>query len=163
MKLRDRAIAVCIAALAIAGGGVWWWDGGGATAPEFRVATIGGATVAAGGAPTLVTFWATDCITCRHEAPHLAQLHRDSGGRLRIIAVAMPHDDEAAVREFVRSRELPYHVAMDSAGRLARLFGDVRLTPTTFLIAPDNRIVLHTIGAVDLGKVRALVDKMHAG
>lgn len=163
MKLRDRAIAVCIAALAVAGGVVWWWDGGGAQAPEFQVATIGGATVAGGGTPTLVTFWATDCITCRHEAPHLAQLHRDAAGRLRIIAVAMPHDDEAAVREFIRSRQLPYHVAMDSAGRLARLFGDVRLTPTTFLIAPDNRIVLHTIGAADLDKVRALVDAMHAG
>jgi hypothetical protein len=33
-------------------------------------------------------------------------------------------------------------------------FGNVRLTPTTFLISPEGRIVKQTVGEMDMERVR---------
>jgi alkyl hydroperoxide reductase subunit AhpC len=53
-----------------------------------------------------------------------------------------------------KSRDIPYHVALDIQAEAARAFGDVRLTPTSFLIAPDGRIVYQKTGEMDIARVR---------
>ncbi len=140
-------------------------------APAATLKTIEGETVELGnlrGQPVLVTFWATTCPGCMKEIPHLIDLHETFHDRgLAIYGVAMDYDPPNQVIEFARARELPYNIALDIDGAVAKAFGDVMLTPTTFLIAPDGRIVMNKIGQFDHDHVHAEIERMlqasHAG
>ncbi|MEX0951609.1 MAG: TlpA disulfide reductase family protein, partial [Gammaproteobacteria bacterium] len=113
------------------------------------------------GKPVLVTFWATDCPGCIREIPHLIELYEEFNNRgFQIVAVAMSYDPPNRVVEFNRRRELPYYIALDIDGRIAQAFGNVMLTPTTFLIAPDGRIVTHKIGEFDTDNMRQQIAKL---
>jgi len=52
------------------------------------------------------------------------------------------------------AKNIPYPIALDINADAARAFGDVRLTPTSFLIAPDGRIVYHKLGEMSMQKLR---------
>jgi thiol-disulfide isomerase/thioredoxin len=108
------------------------------------------------GKPVIVTFWATSCASCIKEIPHLIALYQqyhDKG--LEIIAVAMAYDPPNHVLDMSKSLQLPYHVALDMQSENAHAFGDVSLTPTTFLIAPDGSIALHKTGLFDINEIKA--------
>jgi len=126
-------------------------------APETTFSTITGKKIALQdlrGKPVIVTFWATDCASCIKEIPHLIELYQqyhDEG--LEIIAVAMAYDPPNHVLDMTKAQQLPYHVALDMQSENAHAFGDVSLTPTTFLIAPDGSIVLQKTGLFDLSEM----------
>ena len=65
----------------------------------------------------------------------------------------------ALLAAVVQRRALPFKVALDGSGAVARSFGNVRVTPTTFLIDRQGRIVKHYLGEPDWGEFHALVEK----
>ena len=113
------------------------------------------------GRPVLVTFWATSCRTCLKEIPHLVSLHRElSGHGFALIGVAMAYDPPNRVLDLVRHRNLPYAIALDIDGAVARAFDQVTVTPTSFLIDPDGRIISQASGALDMNKLHAQITKL---
>ena len=136
-------------------------------APETTFSTITGKKIVLSelrGKPVIVTFWATDCASCIQEIPHLIELYRqyhDKG--LEIIAVAMSYDPPNHVLEFTKTQQLPYHVALDMQAENAHAFGDVSLTPTTFLIAPDGQIALQKTGLFDLTEIKTQLSTFTGG
>ncbi len=167
MRIKEIAIAlfavVMLATLALV-----WLDGGGlkhAPEVEFNLIKEGKVTFSQlqERQPVLVTFWATDCPGCCKEVPHLVELYRQYHEKgFDIIAVAMSHDPPNRVWEFVRTKQLPYKIALDLDSKVAQAFGDVRLTPTTYVIAKDGRIVFHKIGEFDIVKMRILIERLLA-
>jgi peroxiredoxin len=127
-------------------------------APSAVFHTITGKTITLAeeqGHPLIVTFWASDCRSCIDEMPHLIELHQQfSAQGLRIIAVAMPYDPPNHVLEMARAKQLPYDVALDMQGEVTQAFGQVSLTPTTFLISPEGRIVFEKTGLFDLADMK---------
>ena len=127
-------------------------------APETTFSTITGKKIALHelrGKPVIVTFWATSCASCVKEIPHLIELYQqyhDQG--LEIIAVAMAYDPPNHVLDMSKALNLPYHVALDMQSENAHAFGDVSLTPTTFLIAPDGAIALQKTGLFDVNEIK---------
>ena len=61
---------------------------------------------------------------------------------------------------FVESRKLPFLVSIDGGGVWARAFGDVRMTPTTFLLDKRGRIVKRYLGERDFKALHALIEKL---
>lgn len=115
------------------------------------------------GKPVLVTFWATSCPGCIKEMPRLITLYRDlSASGLEIIGVAMAYDPPNQVLELTRRRAVPYPIALDIDGGIAAAFANVSLTPTSFLIAPDGRIVRHRIGEMDMESLRTQIMELLA-
>ena len=113
------------------------------------------------GNPVLITFWATTCSGCLKEQPHLAELYEKLHSQgLNIIGIAMEYDPAEQVRTLTSKRQLPYTIVMDSDGKLARAFGNVKLTPTTFLISPDGKIQLKKIGEMDMHRVEKSIQAM---
>lgn len=115
------------------------------------------------GKVVLVNFWATSCATCVAEMPGLIDTHRRFNARgYETLAVAMSYDPPAYVSNFAQRRELPFWVAIDNTGSIAKAFGDIRLTPTTFLIDKRGGIVKRYVGAPDFPALNGLVEKLLA-
>jgi peroxiredoxin len=132
--------------------------------PDIRLVSIDGEKLhlpAYRGRPLLVTFWSTTCPSCVREMPHLAKLYRDLAPRgLQIIAIAMAYDPPDQVVAMRRLQDIPYPVTLDIHADAARAFGHVRVTPTSFLIAPDGRVVQHSVGRLDMTGLRRKIVAM---
>ncbi len=143
----------------------WYWQTQTVRiAPAVTFKTLSGENLALAdlqGKPVIVTFWATDCPGCIEEIPHLIQLHQTYSQRgLTIIAVAMHYDPPNHVLEMVKSQKLPYSVTLDPSGELAQAFGNVQLTPTTFLIDPKGHIVMQKVGAFGLSDMKQRLEAL---
>lgn len=153
MKTRD-ILTISIVAVLIAGAlYLWLAPEGLRPAPEVSLQTLDGRTVTTEnlrGQPVLLTFWATTCVSCIREMPHLSELHERYNARgLEVIGVAMSYDRPDHVVEVARARGLPYTIAIDTDDSAAQAFGQIRLTPTSFLISPEGRIVYQKLGDID--------------
>lgn len=113
------------------------------------------------GTPLLVTFWATTCATCIKEMPHLIKLYNELGKEgLEIIAIAMSYDPPNRVVELSERKNIPYPVALDIDGSAAKAFGDIEVTPTSFLIDPNGNIVLQNFGEINIEALRLKVKEL---
>ncbi len=164
MKTKDIAIALFALILVATLGYLWFSPSGVKPAPAVAVTALDGSRVAIDqyrGRPLLVTFWATTCPGCVQEIPHMVELYRDLGPRgLQVLAIAMDYDPPAQVANMAKQRQLPYIVAIDKDGAAAKAFGDVKLTPTSFLIDPQGRIVQQKLGDLDFAQLRQRIEGM---
>lgn len=112
------------------------------------------------GKVVLVNFWATDCVTCVREMPQItATYNKYRAQGFETIAVAMRHDPPNYVLDYAEKNRLPFKVALDPLGDLAQAFGDVKLTPTTFIIDKQGRLVMRILGEPDFVKLHALLEE----
>lgn len=99
------------------------------------------------GKVVLVNFWATSCTTCVKEMPMLVETYQKYQTRgLELYAVAMQYDPPSYVQNFAQTRQLPFPVMLDLQGQIAKSFGDVSLTPTTFVIDKQGKIIKRYVG-----------------
>jgi peroxiredoxin len=132
-------------------------------APDVTFISINGekiSTQALRGKVVMVNFWATSCTTCVHEMPAMVDTYNKFKGQgLEFVAVAMKYDPPNYVLNYAETRKLPFKVALDSGGDLARSFGDVALTPTTFVIGKDGKILKRYVGEPEFSSLHALLQK----
>jgi len=115
------------------------------------------------GKVTLVNFWATSCTTCVAEMPELIATYDKFKARgYETLAVAMSYDPPAYVVNFAQSRKLPFKVAIDNTGANAKAWGDVKLTPTTYLVNKRGEIVKRYVGTPDFAELHRLIEKLLA-
>lgn len=115
------------------------------------------------GKVVLVNFWATSCTTCVKEMPEIVATHEKFKARgYDTLAVAMSYDPPAYVANFAETRKLPFGVAIDNTGHIAKSFGDVQLTPTSVLINKRGEIVKRYVGEPDFAALHQLVEKLLA-
>lgn len=113
------------------------------------------------GKVMLVNFWATSCATCVKEMPEIVATHQKFKARgYDTLAVAMSYDPPAYVARFAETRQLPFGVAIDNTGAVAKAFGDIRLTPTTFLIDKRGGIVKKYVGEPDFAALHGLIEEL---
>jgi peroxiredoxin len=129
-----------------------------AHAPDISLLSVDGDELhlsAYRGRPLLITFWSTTCPSCVREIPHLTELYRELAPQgLEIISITMAYDPPNRVLEMRASRDIPYPVVLDIHADAAHAFGDVRVTPTSFLVAPDGRVVQSKVGRLDMTGLR---------
>jgi cytochrome c biogenesis protein CcmG/thiol:disulfide interchange protein DsbE len=96
----------------------------------------------------VLNFWASWCIPCRQEAPHLQAIWEEyRGGGVQVLGVNY-RDDRAAAMAYEREFGITFPSVFDPAGKLAfdyELIG----VPTTFLIRPDGRMAYRFTGKID--------------
>ncbi|HFD12793.1 MAG TPA: TlpA family protein disulfide reductase [Crenotrichaceae bacterium] len=133
-------------------------------APEVVFKTITGERIAMAdlrGKPVLINFWASTCGYCLQEMPHLAKLYREkSVDGLQLIGVAMPYDMPSHVIQVTKQLNLPYPIAIDPDDVVARAFGNVSMTPTSFLIDKDGMIIDKTTGRMNLDTLHNQINQL---
>lgn len=162
------AVAAGTGAAALAGVALWRASArrGPDRLPDLALPLIDGRRLVSSdlaGRVTLVNFWATTCAVCVAEMPDLARLHREFHARgFDVLAIAMPYDRPDHVLHFARTRALPFPVALDPMGAATAAWGDVRVTPASWLVARDGRIASHWLGVPDWPRVRGDVERLLA-
>jgi len=132
-------------------------------APVATFTTLEGKPIALDalhGKVVLVNFWATTCPGCVREMPGMIDAYKKYKDRgFEVVAVAMSYDPPSYVANFAQTRQLPFPVALDVDGGHARAFGNVQLTPTSFIIGKDGHIIEQKLGELDFVRLNALLDK----
>ena len=133
------------------------------SAPAVSFRTLNGEQIALEslrGKVVMVNFWATSCATCVQEMPEMVETYKKYSDRgLEFIAVAMSYDPPSYVLNYAESRQLPFKVALDTDGQAAKSFGDVKLTPTTFVIGKDGAILKRYVGIPEFASMHQLLEK----
>ena len=115
------------------------------------------------GKVTLVNFWATSCTTCVAEMPEIvATYDKYKTQGFETLAVAMSYDPPSYVVNFTETRKLPFKVAIDNTGAVAKAWGDVKLTPSTFIVNKRGEIVKSYVGAPDFTELHKLIERLLA-
>lgn len=160
----SRRVTLTGLALAPALVGGLWLGLRPAYAPDAPVVLLDGSTrpgAALAGQVTLVNFWASTCAICLAEMPQMVALFKaycDQG--FATVAVAMAYDPPASVIRYSESRQLPFDVVIDNTGSVARAWGGVQATPTSFLVNRRGEIVQHWVGAPDFGLLAENIEKL---
>ena len=135
-------------------------------APQSTFVLLDGSQQTTGdlkGKVALVNFWATSCTTCVAEMPEIvATYDKYKGQGFETLAVAMSYDPPSYVVNFTETRKLPFKVAIDNTGNVAKAWGDVRLTPSTFIVNKRGEIVKSYVGAPDFPALHQLIEKLLA-
>ena len=165
MGMKHWLAGVAVAAFAAVGAYVYL-DTGRTAAPESTFVLLDGSsqtTADLRGKVTLVNFWATSCTTCVAEMPEIIATHQKFNSRgFDTIAVAMSYDPPSYVVNFAESRKLAFKVAIDNTGTVAKAWGDVRLTPSTFIVNKRGEIVKSYVGAPNFPELHRLIEKLLA-
>lgn len=158
--IKPAAIGLVLAALAVGG---YFTLNNKPLAPQVTYISIKGDKIGPEhlrGKVMLVNFWATSCVSCVREMPQMVETYNKYKGQgLEFVAVAMKYDPPNYVINFTETRKLPFTVALDSGGDIARSFGDVSLTPTTFLIDKQGRIIKRYVGEPDFAALHKLLEQ----
>jgi peroxiredoxin len=157
-------IAVVVLALAVVMTNIWSTRQANTFAPDVDFTLTDGSQLsleALRGKPVLVLFWATTCKICIAKTPEMNRFYKNLHPKgLQMIAVAMPYDPPTRVVEFEKKLEMPYPVALDHEATIVRAFGNVKVTPTTFLIGPDGTIAWRKTGKLDMNTLDVTIRQM---
>lgn len=131
-------------------------------APNITVKNTAGETIQLNKPmkPVLVNFWATSCPGCIKEMPILAEMKQSLGDRFEIVAVSMDYDPVQQVEKFIKANPYPFTFIMDTDGSIAKGFGEIQLTPTNILIAPNGSITYFKIGEPDFTALAEKIKQM---
>ncbi len=118
----------------------------GAPAPDFTLRDLDGRNVnlsdRLGKDVILIDFWATWCVPCGAEMPHLEQLYqanKDKG--FVILGLAMDGPETIAqVGPFARRYGITFPVLLDEETRVVNVYNPKRTAPLTVLIDRKGQI-----------------------
>jgi peroxiredoxin len=165
VPLRRRAplwVAV-VAVIAVLLGALMWVSRP-QPAPSVELKTLSGEPrnpAQLRGKVQLVNFWATSCAVCVAEMPEFVRLHERLAARgLEVTAVAMRYDRPDFVVAYQERVGLPFPIALDLDGAAARGFGEVRATPTTFVIDAQGQVVARYQGRPDFDELERRLVKL---
>ncbi|ODS60190.1 MAG: redoxin [Acidovorax sp. SCN 68-22] len=165
--MRTKTVGAVLLVVALAAGGSWLFLRSAAQpAPQSTFVLLDASTRTTQdlhGKVTLVNFWATSCTTCVAEMPELVATHQKYHAQgFDTLAVAMSYDPPSYVVNFVETRKLPFQVALDNTGAIAKAWGDVQLTPTTYLVNKRGEIVKTYVGAPNFNELHQLIEQLLA-
>ncbi len=159
-------LSLAAAALVAGAAGAVFWSAGASAAPPSTFVLLDGSrqsTEDLKGKVTLVNFWATSCVTCVAEMPRIVSTYdKYKAQGYDTLAVAMSYDPPSYVVHFTETRKLPFKVAIDNTGAVAKAWGDVQLTPTTYVVDKQGTIVKRYVGEPDFAELHKLIEKLLA-
>ena len=136
-----------------------------AMAPPIAGATVDGSSYRLPRAPghyVVLNFFASWCVPCQEEGPELVafQFQHHGIGDASVLSVVF-EDTVSDARAYQQKIGVTWPTMADNDGALALAYG-VRSDPTSFLIAPDGRVVASVTGGATAKGLNQLVARAEA-
>jgi peroxiredoxin len=131
----------------------------GKTAPDFTLTDITGKQHKLSdyrGKNVMIIFWATWCLPCLIEMPHLIAL-RNTIGEDKLAMLAISNENSTLVENFAAQKKISYPVFSSDTRAMPAPFNRIRGIPCSFFIGPEGKIKLATEGLLSLGEMKAIV------
>jgi thiol-disulfide isomerase/thioredoxin len=110
-------------------------------APGFTLESSDGEQVSLGsleGKVVMVNFWATWCVPCRQEMPHLQALYeRYNSLGFELLAVNVEKNNAEGARKWLEETPVTFPVLFDTNNEVTKLY-KVQTMPSTVLVARDG-------------------------
>jgi peroxiredoxin len=110
-------------------------------APSFTLQSSSGEQVsleALKGKVVMVNFWATWCVPCRQEMPHLQALYeRYNSLGFELLAVNVEKNNAEGARKWLEETPVTFPVLFDPSNEVTKLY-KVQTMPSTVLVARDG-------------------------
>lgn len=105
----------------------------------------------------VVNYWATWCPPCLEEIPELVDFHdRHKDRDAVVLGVNMETVTADKLRQFVEENFVSYPVLPGSP--TMDTVGPVRGLPTTYLVAPDGRLVARQVGGITAAGIETFIN-----
>ena len=132
-------------------------------APNFTLNSIDGGTVTLNdlqGRPVMVNFWATWCVPCVGEMPHIQAVYDKYSTQEAVIITINTRQSAEAAKAFIASHGFNFPVLVDSQGKVAQ---DYRIAgiPMTFFIDAKGVIKAIKLGAFQsTDEIESMLDSL---
>ncbi|HYP26206.1 MAG TPA: redoxin domain-containing protein [Blastocatellia bacterium] len=131
----------------------------GKEAADFKLKDVSGKKVelkSLRGNVVVLDFWATWCLPCREEMPHLEKLHREFKDK-GLLVVGINVEDSKAARSFMKKYDYTFMTLIDD-GNTSVVYR-VEGIPTVFVIGKDGKITDHYVGAQSEEELREAIKR----
>jgi thiol-disulfide isomerase/thioredoxin len=109
------------------------------------------------GKVVILDFWATYCLPCIEEIPHLMELKERYGNDLEVIGLNVGgEEDKPKIPEFVERLKITYPLGHPEDALSAYVFGTDTAIPQTAIFDRDGKLVKKIVGFSD--KIKAELD-----
>ena len=155
------SIIFSVAVVALVMGALWLMRTQPTPAPEVTLNFTDGTQKTLAdyrGQPILLNFWSVNCPICIKDMPKLAEIYASMAVRkIQVIGVSIPQDPPPVVISMLKKLKPAYPTALDVHGEISQAFGDIKVTPTTFIIDRKGMIVKRFQGEVESIRLKALL------
>ena len=109
--------------------------------PEFSLANLAGEPTSIASwpdRPMIVNFWATWCVPCRQEMPHLQALYEKYNSLgFELLAVNVEKNNAEGARKWLEETPVTFPVLFDPENQVTKLY-KVQTMPSTVIIGRDG-------------------------
>jgi peroxiredoxin len=95
--------------------------------------------------PVVAAFFKVSCPVCQFTFPFLQRLHERYAGEAATV-IGVSQDDAKSTKEFNREYGVTFPTLVDGAGYPASNAYGLTNVPTVFLIAPDGKVQVSSVG-----------------
>jgi peroxiredoxin len=139
----------------------------GAIPPDFELSTLSGDALKLSdlkGKKVILNFWASWCLPCKAEMPHMQQYYKKNkdSDNVEIVAVNLTTSEKRGIKgveEFIEAYGLTFPIPLDKEGTVSKAYKIVPI-PTTFLIGTDGKISQKIVGPMDEKTIKDLVKNL---
>ena len=131
-------------------------------APQFTLATLNGGQLSLNtmrGRWVILNFWATWCAPCTSEMPALQTIANERSGQLALFGINM-REKADDIRTFMSRNHLSFPILLNPDDATLAAYSLSVGIPQTVIVSPQERVVWHQYGPIDLNTFRSTLDQL---